>query len=161
MSTKTIKQRIALVAVSALTAGLFSVVSAPASYALDNVAPGTASPAEAADVLNMATTTNTSGVAVLNNTEASNSSVGLLATGDLDGTRKAQTTQTATLLSTGTLVVYTSQSATKVSKISVTGGTIVNSLNSGAINSAQLLLHLMDLTLRVLSTLLHLSQMQV
>ena len=33
MSTKTIKQRIALVAVSALTAGLFSVVSAPASKA--------------------------------------------------------------------------------------------------------------------------------
>ena len=136
MSTKTIKQRIALVAVSALTAGLFSVVSAPASSALDNVAPGTASPNSAADVLNIATTTNTSGVAVLNNTEASNSSVGLLATGDLDGTRKAQTTQTATLLATGTLVVYTSQSATKVSKISVTGGTIVNSLNSGAINSA-------------------------
>ena len=136
MSTKTIKQRIALVAVSALTAGLFSVVSAPASYALDNAAPGTASVAPAADTLNMATTTNTSGVAVLSNTDADNSSVGLLATGDLDGTRKAQTTQTATLLSSGTLVVYTSQSATKVSKISVTGGTIVNSLNSGAINSA-------------------------
>jgi hypothetical protein len=33
MSTKTIKQRIALVAVSALTAGLFSVVSAPAANA--------------------------------------------------------------------------------------------------------------------------------
>jgi hypothetical protein len=33
MSTKTIKQRIAVVAVSALTAGLFSVVSAPASNA--------------------------------------------------------------------------------------------------------------------------------
>jgi hypothetical protein len=87
-------------------------------------------------VLNIATTTNTSGVAVLNNTEASNSSVGLLATGDLDGTRKAQTTQTATLLASGTLVVYTSQSASKVSKISVVGGTIVNTLNSGAINSA-------------------------
>ena len=33
MSTKTIKQRIALVAVSALTAGLFTVVSAPAAKA--------------------------------------------------------------------------------------------------------------------------------
>ena len=33
MSTKTMKQRIALVAVSALTAGLFSVVSTPAAYA--------------------------------------------------------------------------------------------------------------------------------
>jgi len=33
MSTKTMKQRIAVVAVSALTAGLFSVVSAPAAFA--------------------------------------------------------------------------------------------------------------------------------
>jgi len=135
MSTKTIKQRIALAAVSALTVGLLTVVSAPASSAADNVAPGTASPTAAADTLNIATTTNTSGVAVLSNTDASNSSVGLLATGDLDGTRKAQTTQTATLLASGTLVVYSSQSATKVTKISAVGGTIVNTLNSGAINS--------------------------
>jgi hypothetical protein len=35
MSTKTMKQRIALVAVSALTAGLFSVVSTPVANALD------------------------------------------------------------------------------------------------------------------------------
>jgi len=42
MSTKTIKQRIALVAVSALTAGLFSVISAPvANAALADVDPGT------------------------------------------------------------------------------------------------------------------------
>jgi hypothetical protein len=34
MSTKTMKQRIALVAVSALTAGLFSVVSTPAANAV-------------------------------------------------------------------------------------------------------------------------------
>jgi hypothetical protein len=33
MSTKTMKQRIALVAVSALTAGLFSVIAAPAANA--------------------------------------------------------------------------------------------------------------------------------
>jgi len=41
MSTKTIKQRIALVAVSALTAGVFSVVSAPVANAADIVADGT------------------------------------------------------------------------------------------------------------------------
>jgi len=135
MSTKTIKQRIALVAVSALTAGLFSVVSAPASYAADNEAPAGASPTAASDTLNIATTTNTSGVAVLSDTDNLRSSVGLLATGDLDGTRKAQTTQTATLLSNGTLVVFTSPSSVKVSMISVTGGTIVNSSGSQAINS--------------------------
>ena len=44
MSTKTMKQRIALVAVSALTAGLFSVVSAPvanAALTTANTADGT------------------------------------------------------------------------------------------------------------------------
>jgi hypothetical protein len=138
MSTKTIKQRIALVAVSALTAGLFSVVSAPASYALDNVAPGTASPAAADTVLNIATTTNTSGVAVLGtgaSDDATRSSVGLLTTSDLAGTRKAQTTQTATLLANGTLVVYTSSAATKVAMITVSGGTISQAANADAINS--------------------------
>jgi hypothetical protein len=136
MSTKTIKQRIALVAVTALTAGFLSVVSAPASNAaLSNEAPGTASPSAGAQTLNIATTTNTSGVAVLSNTVSALSSVGLLATGDIAGTRKADTTQTATLLNTGTLVVYTSQSTTNVAMISVTGGRIVNTQNSEAINS--------------------------
>ena len=135
MSTKTIKQRIALVAVSALTAGLFSVVSAPASYAADNAAPGSTSVDGIDATLNIATTTNTSGLAVLGTTDANRSSVGLLATGDLDGTRKAQTTQTATLLSNGTLVVYTSSAVTKVAMISVTGGTISEAQTADAINS--------------------------
>jgi len=46
MSTKTIKQRIALVAVTALTAGLFTVVSAPVANATklaDGVGYGAAS----------------------------------------------------------------------------------------------------------------------
>ncbi len=96
MSTKTIKQRIAVVAVSALTAGLFSVVSAPASYAADNVAPGTAGPVGEANVLNIATTLNTGGIPVLGTNDVARSTVGLLATGDIAGTRLAQTTQTAT-----------------------------------------------------------------
>ena len=54
MSTKTMKQRIALVAVSALTAGLFSVVSTPAA----NAAAG----ATTADSLWLATTNSTTGV---------------------------------------------------------------------------------------------------
>jgi len=40
MSTKTMKQRIAVVAVSALTAGLFSVVSTPAANAGSNITYG-------------------------------------------------------------------------------------------------------------------------
>jgi len=115
--------------------GLLSVVSAPASYAADNVAPGTASPDGVDVTLNMATTTNTSGVAVLGATDASRSSVGLLTTGDLAGTRKAQTTQTATLLASGTLVVYTSSAVSKVAMISVSGGTIAEAQQADAINS--------------------------
>jgi hypothetical protein len=56
MSTKTIKQRIALVAVSALTAGLFSVVSAPVA----NAAVG----ATTANSLWLATTNSTTGVPI-------------------------------------------------------------------------------------------------
>ena len=54
MSTKTIKQRIALVAVSALTAGLFSVVSTPVA----NAAAG----ATTADSLWLSTTNSTTGL---------------------------------------------------------------------------------------------------
>jgi hypothetical protein len=58
MSTKTIKQRIALVAVSALTAGLFTVVSAPAANA--TVLAG-ASPYAAASSLIIGTNADTDG----------------------------------------------------------------------------------------------------
>jgi hypothetical protein len=136
MSTKTIKQRIALVAATALTAGFLSVVSAPASFAANNEAPGGTSPDGAANTLNIATTTNTSGVPVLGATDALRSSVGLLATGDLAGTRLAQTTQTATLLANGTLVVYTSSAVTNVAMISVSGGTISEAQQADSINSS-------------------------
>ena len=56
MSTKTMKQRIALVAVSALTAGVLSVASTPAANAAANVAAGTAQTAASTEgVLNIAT----------------------------------------------------------------------------------------------------------
>ena len=57
MSTKTIKQRIAVVAVSALTAGLASVVSAPAA----NAALPTG---QTANQLYIATAPSTTGAAV-------------------------------------------------------------------------------------------------
>ena len=55
MSTKTLRKRIALVAVSALTVGILSVVSAPAASATNNSAIGSASPAPANGTLNLAT----------------------------------------------------------------------------------------------------------
>jgi len=61
MSTKTIKQRIALVAVSALTAGLFTVVSAPVA----NATMATATGYGAASTLVIGTNTNTTGTPAL------------------------------------------------------------------------------------------------
>ena len=104
MSTKTMKQRIALVAVSALTAGVLSVMSAPASYAAtgnaDNVSGNV-----------------TTGVADAS-TGGTAGSVGLLAE---DG---AGTTQTAVLLSTGALNVFIADDSTSgtTASATVTGG---------------------------------------
>jgi trimeric autotransporter adhesin len=67
MSTKTIKQRIALVAVSALTAGVLSVIAAPAANASAvTYAANTAVPA--AGELRISTTASTTGAAVTGNT---------------------------------------------------------------------------------------------
>ena len=104
MSTKTMKQRIALVAVSALTAGVLSVMSTPASYAAtgnaDNVSGNV-----------------TTGVAAAS-TGGTAGSVGLLAE---DG---AATTQTAVLLATGALNVFIADDSTAgtTASATVTGG---------------------------------------
>jgi hypothetical protein len=133
MSTKTLRKRIALVAVAALGAGVLSVAPANAG---PNVAPNNAGPAAAINVLNIGTTANTSGSAVLANTAGAEvSSIGLLTTGDYVGTRVAGTTQTATMLSTGTLAVYTKAAGATVSMISVTGGTITGTENSEAFSA--------------------------
>jgi hypothetical protein len=102
MSNKTIFKRIALVAVTALGAGVLS--SAPAT-ALNNAgAVGDANPANAAGVLNIASATSVSGSAVIGSTGTSSSaaSVGLLAFNQTQTT--STLTSTATMLSTGELV---------------------------------------------------------
>ena len=104
MSTKTLRKRISLVAVSALGAGLLSVV-----------------PANATDVA--ATLATTNGAAAVT-TLSSERSVGLVTSTTNAGGGSALT-GTATLLSTGTLVVkITAASTTKYSALGVTGGTI-------------------------------------
>ena len=103
MSTKTMKQRIALVAVSALTAGLFSVVSAPAANAAlitgcnihDNVANGGAA--------------------------AQDGSNGLIATNCASSPDALL--QKATMFATGVLTVEASDVLT-AQRISVSGGTV-------------------------------------
>jgi len=110
MSTKTIKQRIAVVAVSALTAGLFSVVSAPVA----NAAP--------TDDLFYFGTTNAVAAVLSDSDEAALRSVGVLAS----STTGNGTTMTATILSNGSLAVLSGGAAdtSNVSSIIVTGGTI-------------------------------------
>jgi trimeric autotransporter adhesin len=129
MSTKTLRKRIALATVVALGAGVLSLVSTTAANASDNSAPGTAGPSAASGVLNIGTqTTAANGLPVTSSTAASNSSVGLLAVSDIAGNRTAGLTQTATLLNTGKLVVYTStagSSTNSIAAITVSGGTIV------------------------------------
>jgi hypothetical protein len=96
-----------------------------------------AGPTAAAGVLNIGTAANTSGAAVAAATSnTTNASVGLLAVSDIAGNKVAGTTQTATLLSSGSLVVYTKvvnnagADASNVAVITVTGGSISSALGT-------------------------------
>jgi hypothetical protein len=128
MSTKTMKQRIALVAVSALTAGLFSVVSTPVANAA------------AADVtlesLHLVTTNSTTGATVntaLGGDTAADRSVGVLAVTSANAAN-AQVVQAAgTGLLAGTTGTAVATATSRLSfnigsaaraGVTVTGGTI-------------------------------------
>jgi len=63
MSNKTMKQRIALVAVSALTAGVLSVVAAPVANAGSNITYGATGAVGVAGQVNIGTTASTTGTA--------------------------------------------------------------------------------------------------
>jgi hypothetical protein len=118
MSTKTLRKRIALAAVTALGAGLLSVVSTPAANAFAGVR------------LTVATTNAANAVAVVDTTFATSRSVGLIT---------ADTTTalagTATMLASGTLVA--GATPTEVAVYSVTGGTIVNATSAATILTGQ------------------------
>jgi trimeric autotransporter adhesin len=107
MSTKTLRKRIALTAVTALGAGLLSVVSTPVANA-----------AFASGVIEVVVDNATTGAAVASDTFGSNKSVGVIT---------ADTTtalaSTATMLASGTIVV--GSTTTTASVYSVVGGTIV------------------------------------
>lgn len=148
MSNKTMKQRIALVAVSALTAGVLSVIAAPASNAAvvngkENSPVGTAAPTSAENVLTIASINSLTGSATLGGaTEGNHRSLGLINISDIAGTRISGTTQTAVLLSTGSLTVYTSTNATTTDDanfavITVENGTIAAAQNADAMNTAR------------------------
>ena len=148
MSTKTVTKRVALATVVALGAGvlsLVSVTSASATAAGNNNTFGvtnTTIPDAAAGTMNIATVGSTTGaaipgtVAVGNNGDAR--SLGLLSWGDVTGGSSSGTTQTATILNTGAIVLYTT--ATTGALWSVTGGVISavggTTLVGGALTSA-------------------------
>ena len=127
MSTKTLRKRISLVAVSALGAAMLSVVS---------VAPASANIFEAT---NSVATDNVMGVAVGANTAnaavfGSVSAAGVAAfrpQGLLYKDTSSATAQTATMLATGSLVFYTLSSTTATSFIA-SGGSFTGALNSSA-----------------------------
>jgi len=120
MSTKTLKQRIALVAVTALTAGVFSAVSAPVANA--NIADSTNAAAEAS-VLNVAVN-GTTGAAVVALTATNSVQNAARSTGLLYKDASSGTAQTATVLTTGVVVLYTlSTAASTATGFTATGGT--------------------------------------
>jgi len=129
MSTKTLRKRISLVAVTALTAGVLSVVAVPSANA--NIAPGTVTSQAVATVneLNVAVIASTTGAAVTPSpqlTAATNKSLGLIYK-DASST----TAQSATMLATGALSLYT-KTAT-ITSLVASGGAF-----SGAVDSLAL-----------------------
>ncbi len=139
MSTKTLRKRIALAAVTALGAGLLSVVSTPVANAANNNAVNSTSNAvAAADVLNIATVASVSGAAALgaDGVETGTTSLGLLAASTTQVA--GELTSTATLRADGAASFYSATAAVKVPHtIVVTGGTVTASTigQNGLINS--------------------------
>jgi len=136
MSKTTLRKRIALTAVAAIGAGLLSVVPVSTANAANNVAPGAGvTNPTASALLNIASKTSLIGKITTSATATSNLSVGLVSVSDIAGGLQEGTTQTAVLLSTGTIVVYSSATATTSHFINVTGGTISESVSADGINS--------------------------
>ena len=153
MSTKTTRKRVALATVVALGAGVLSLItvsSASATVTANSLVPTTvinggnpnkvagaaSNPSAVAGVLNIAQVPSITGAAVSGAAGSGATSQGLVAINDLAGgltatTFAAGTTQTATLLTTGGISVYTGN--TYSSLITVTGGTIASVAGSSAV----------------------------
>jgi hypothetical protein len=125
MSTKTLRKRISLVAVTALTAGVLSVVAVPSANA--NIAAATNAAAEAGK-LNVAVGSNTTGATVVNPvTITSSKSLGLIYK-DASST----TAQTATVIAGGALVLYTTNATATFTAYSATGGSFSSPLSANS-----------------------------
>ena len=119
MSKTTLRKRIAIVAVSALTAGVISAVTAvPANAGIQgttNAAPENAT----LNVALLSSSGNSTGAVVIDGTYTGFRSLGLL-----DKDASSTTAQTATMLSTGSLVFYTgTTSGASHTALTASGGT--------------------------------------
>jgi trimeric autotransporter adhesin len=135
MSTKTLRKRIALTAVTALGAGLLSVVSTPAANALDNAALGSPNAVSAQNVLNIATALSITGAATIGDGtgETGTTSLGLLANSTTQ--TAGAVTSTATLRADGAAAFYGRGAADVAHTVVVTGGTITAFSGTGLENS--------------------------
>ena len=106
MSQKIIRKRIAVLATSALTAGVLSVFSAPVSNAVTGTVVGQVYENITSD-----------GVAVVSATDGSNGSQGLISIGAV-----VSGAQTVSMYSNGIIVVRTASTADKAQSITVSGG---------------------------------------
>jgi hypothetical protein len=144
------KQRIALVAVSALTAGVLSVASTPVANATANAAVGGVNAATGTGLLNVATTASITGDATTSVTIANQRSVGLLANSTTVDT--ASLTSTATVRSDAEVVFYyTGITQDAATTFVVDGGTITDSTITGTtgfknLNAARTQLAAVDIT---------------
>ena len=111
MSTKTLRKRIAVVAVSALTAGVLSVASAPASNAAVETSMNLFQNTAAGAAYSLSTTSSTS-----------QGLIGTIATGT-NGTGMAQA---VAMYSSGVIVVANAN-VNAAQKITITNGTLVSS----------------------------------
>jgi len=123
MSKTTLRKRISLVAVTALTAGVLSVVVAPAANA-NIAAQTTIMPVDAVE-LKVATGSNTTGAPVV---AASTSALSL---GLVYKDASTTTAQTATVLAGGGLVLIVAGASATSTAFSATGGTFSNPGGAG------------------------------
>ena len=121
MSNMTLRKRISLVTLTALGAGLLSVIPAQAA---NNGAAGATNAASAADTLNIATQSGTANTDTTVTAANPNRSQGLLSNSTVQ--TSATITSTATLLSSGTAVFYFTGATTFSHTVVVSGGTITS-----------------------------------
>jgi len=137
MSKTTLRKRISLVAVTALTAGVLSVVSAPVASA--NIAGN--NPVDAVTTgVNVATGSNATGAAIVEMKGAATAAGVNLARslGLVYKDASSTTAQTATVLTTGALVLYTLSDVASATNIAfvATGGTWGTTIGDAVVGTA-------------------------